>query len=144
MRSSTPKRGDDVDDRDGAKLAALKRHWAYEATDRGVSHALYHDDAVLEFPQSRERFEGRQSFLAWRKQYPAKVEANVRRIRGRGHLWVAEVSVRYDGGPWNFGVGIHEFRGDKVARETVYGGEAWEAPEWRAPWRAPWQDESLG
>jgi hypothetical protein len=33
-------------------------------------------------------------------------------------------------------VNIREFRGDKVARETIYVTESWEAPEWRAQWRA--------
>ena len=51
-------------------------------------------------------------------------------------LWVAEVLSRYDEGPWNYGVTILEFRGHKVAHETIYGAESWEAPEWRAPWRA--------
>jgi hypothetical protein len=35
-----------------------------------------------------------------------------------------------------FTVNILEFRGDKVARETVCIDESWEAPEWRKPWRA--------
>jgi hypothetical protein len=77
------------------------------------------------------------------KIYPATVEFRIRRIRGRGDLWVAETSIRYDGGPWNYGCSILEFRGDKVARETIYIGQAWEAPEWRAPWRAEWKDEAL-
>jgi hypothetical protein len=52
-------------------VAALRRHWEYEASDTHISHEIYHDDAVLEFPQSQERFEGRANFVAWRKQYPA-------------------------------------------------------------------------
>ena len=32
-------------------------------------------------------------------------------------MWVVELRVRYHGGPWNYGVDILEFRGDKVARE---------------------------
>ena len=47
-----------------------------------------------------------------------------------------EVAVRYDGGPWNFGVSIHEFRGEKIARETIYYAEPFDAPAWRAQWRA--------
>lgn len=125
---------------DDAKRMAIVRQLLDIAIPIEERHALYHDDAVLEFPQSQERFEGKENFLAWRKQYPAKVEAKVRRILGRGDLWVAEVSVRYDGGTWGYGCSIHEFRGDKVARETIYFGEGWEAPEWRAPW----QDEPLG
>ena len=41
----------------------------------------------------------------------------VRRIRGRGALWAAEISISYDGGPWQCGCSILEFAGDKVARE---------------------------
>jgi hypothetical protein len=29
-----------------------------------------------------------------------------------------------------------ELRGEKIARETIYVTDAWEAPEWRARWRA--------
>ena len=127
-----------------AVMAALQRYWDQVATDPDLAHELYHDDAVLEFPQSHERFEGKADFLAWRKIYPAAVEVEIRRLRGDGDLWVAEISIRYDGGSWNFGCSILEFRDDKVARETIYFAEAWQAPEWRAPWRAEWQDESTG
>jgi hypothetical protein len=60
----------------------------------------------------------------------------MRNLRGGGDLCVAENSISYDGGPWRPTVSILEFRGDKVARETIYITEPWEAPEWRAPWRA--------
>jgi hypothetical protein len=125
-------------------LAALRRHWEYEATDQDISHEIYHDDAVLEFPQSQERFEGKANFLTWRKQYPAALEFKIRRIRGRGDFWVAENSIRYDNGPWNYSCSILEFRGDKIIRETIYITEGWDAPSWRAPWRAAWQEEALG
>ena len=38
--------------------AQLERHWEYAGTDQDIAHEIYHDDAVLEFPQSGERFEG--------------------------------------------------------------------------------------
>ena len=97
---------------------------------------MYLDDAVLEFPQSGERFEGVPNFREWRARYPADVEFEIRRVRGGGDVWTMEVAVRYDRGPWNFGVSIHEFRGDKIAKETIYYAEPFEAPEWRARWRA--------
>jgi len=97
----------------------------------------------LEFPQSQERFVGNANFIDWRKIYPSSLEFKIRRIRGRGDLWVAENSIRYDGGPWNYGCSILEFRGDKVARETIYIDHGWEAPDWRAAWRAEWEDESF-
>ena len=96
-------------------LAALQRYWQFAATDPDRAHEMYHEDAVLEFPQSQERFEGKANFLPWRKLYPAQVEARIRRVRGGGDFWVAELSIRYDGGAWNYGCSILEFRGDKVA-----------------------------
>jgi hypothetical protein len=112
------------------------RHWEYAASDQDITHEIYHHDAVLEFPQSGERFEGVANFREWRRQYPASLAFEVREIRGRDDLWVAENLISYDGGPWNFTVNILEFRGDKVARESIYISDAWEAPEWRAPWRS--------
>ena len=104
--------------------------------DQDIAHDMYHDDAVLEFPQSGERFEGLENFREWRNQYPANVEFEIRSLRGGGYLWVAEVAIRYEGGPWQPGVSILEFRGDKVRRETIYVTESWDAPEWRARWRS--------
>jgi hypothetical protein len=115
-------------------LATLKHY--LNTSDRRVAHEIYHEDAVLEFPQSGERFDGVENFKHWRAEYPAKVEFELDRIRGRDDLWIAEARVRYNQGPWGYGVSILEFRGDKVAHETIYGGEAWEAPQWRAQWRA--------
>jgi hypothetical protein len=120
---------------EATRIAALRRHWEYSGKDEDISHEIYHDDAVLEFPQSGERFVGKANFITWRKQYPAALEFKIRQIRGRGDLWVAENSIRYDGGPWNYTCSILEFRGDRVARETIYITQSWEAPEWRAAWR---------
>ena len=128
---------------DAAKIAALRRKWEYEGKDYDVSHEIYHDDAILEFPQSQERFIGKENFLGWRKQYPAAINFKIRGIRGSGDFWIVENSISYDGGPWNYTCNVLEFRGDKIARETIYIMERWEAPDWRAPWRAEWVDESL-
>jgi hypothetical protein len=76
------------------------------------------------------------SFKAWRRICPAHVDYELRRFRGRDDFWVAELVTRYEGGAPHYGVSILQFRGDKVAHETIYGGEAWDAPEWRAPCRS--------
>jgi hypothetical protein len=114
--------------------AMLEQH--FTSGDPDLSHAMYHDDAVLEFPQSGERFEGVENLREWRSNYPASTKFEFREIRGAGDLWVAEVSISYDDGPWSFGVSILELRGDKIARESIYVTEPWEAPEWRAQWRS--------
>ena len=97
---------------------------------------MYREDAVLEFPQSGERFEGVENFREWRSNYPANTRFEFREVRGDGDVWVAEVTVRYDEGPRNYGVSVLEIRDGKIARESIYVTEGFGAPEWRARWRA--------
>lgn len=117
-------------------LDKVRRYLEYPGADVDRADEIYHDDAVLEFPQSGERFEGVANFTEWRRRYPAEVHYRVRRITARDDLVVVELSVSYDGGPWQLGVQLLEFRDDKVARERIYVMEGWEAPQWRAPWRS--------
>jgi hypothetical protein len=116
--------------------ALLMRHFEYSGSDPDLAHDMYHEDAVLEFPQSGERFVGVESFKEWRRGYPASTSFEIREVRGGGDLWIAEGTITYDDGPRNFAVSILEFREEKIARESIYVSEGWEAPEWRARWRA--------
>jgi hypothetical protein len=116
--------------------AMLEQHFEHARSDPDKAHAMYHEDAVLEFPQSGERFEGVENFREWRSNYPAKTTFEFREVRGREDVWVAELSVKYDDGPGSFGVSVLELRGDKIARESIYVTEGFEPPEWRAQWRA--------
>jgi hypothetical protein len=106
---------------------ALMRHWQFEGIDYDKSHEVYHEDAVLEFPQSGERFVGRENFLTWRKQYPAKLDFRIRKITHDGDLWVTENVISYDGGPWMFTLNILRFRGDRIAHERLYVMDGWVA-----------------
>ncbi len=119
-----------------AVLEQVRRYWEYAGADIDRAHELYHDDAVLEFPQSGERFEGTDAFTEWRRQYPAQVRYRMRRVTVREDLAVVEVSASYDGGPWQFGVQILDFRNGKIARERIYVMAGWDAPPWRASWRS--------
>ena len=114
--------------------AMLEQH--FTSGDPDLSHAMYHDDAVLEFPQSGERFEGVDNFREWRSNYPADTAVEFREIRGGDDVWVAEISIAYDEGPKMLGLSILEFRDDKIARESIYVAEGWEPPDWRAEWRS--------
>jgi hypothetical protein len=114
----------------------LRRHLEAVGDDLDVEHEMYTDDAVLEFPQSGERFVGLASFRAWRDQYPDAVALRVLRIRGGGDLWVVECTISYEGGPWKPAVSIHELRDGLIVHEAIYTMEPWAAPEWRAQWRA--------
>jgi hypothetical protein len=87
-------------------------------------------------PPVRRALRGVENLREWRSNYPASTKVDFREIRGGADVWVAELSISYDDGPWSFGVSILEFRGDKIARESIYVAEGWEAPEWRAGWRS--------
>jgi hypothetical protein len=113
----------------------LLRQWKYTGGPNEAKAAeLYHDDAVLEFPQSGERFRGKANIQGFRERYPARLDFEPCEIRGSGDIWVAETGLRYDGGEPLSVVKILQFRGDKVERETLYFAEPFPAPEWRRPW----------
>jgi ketosteroid isomerase-like protein len=47
-------------DRDARTRARLEQHWgASERGDIDTEHAIYAEDAILDYPQSGERFRGR-------------------------------------------------------------------------------------
>ena len=64
---------------------------------------------------------------------PSKKRFAVQRISGSGDLWVTEYILTYDDKP-SYTVSIMEFSGDKVARETQYFADPFEASAWRAQW----------
>jgi len=114
--------------------AALDRHWAAsDANDFEAEHEIYHDDAVLEYPQSGERIRGRRNIQASRFAQPNKKRFMVRRVLGAAALWVTELVLTYDGLP-SYTVSIMEFRENKVARETQYFGDPFEPGASRAQW----------
>jgi hypothetical protein len=112
--------------------------------DQDKAHEIYHEDAVLEFPQSGERFVGKANMQGFREQYPAQVTFEPREIRGGGDVWIGEGRALYDGGNPIHYVWIAEFRDDLVQRETIYFAEPFPAPDWRKPWAeedAAWEAE---
>ena len=114
--------------------AALDQHWAAsDANDFETEHRIYHEDAVLEYPQSGERTRGRSNIQNQRASQPSKKRFSIRRIIGTGALWVSEFILTYDGKP-SYTVSIMEFKGDKVARETQYFADPFVAPAFRAQW----------
>jgi SnoaL-like protein len=120
--------------RDQEIRAALDQHWAAsDANDFQTEHLIYHDDAVLDYPQSGERTRGRRNIQGQRASQPSKKRFTVRRIIGGGDLWVTELVITYDAKP-SYTVSIMEFTGVKVARETQYFADPFVAPASRAQW----------
>jgi hypothetical protein len=107
-----------MDDR--SVRAALERHWqASDANDFDAEHDIYHEDAVLDYPQSGERIRGRCRIQESRRVQPNDKRFAVRRILGSGALWISEFTLSYDGTP-SYVVSIMEFRDGLVAHETQY------------------------
>jgi hypothetical protein len=105
---------------DQMMIAALQLHWnASDAGDFETEHDIYHEDAVLDYPQSGERIRGRHNIRESRYVQPSKKRFAVRRIIGRGDLWVTEFTLTYDDTP-SYVVSIMEFRDGLVAHETQY------------------------
>lgn len=116
----------------------LLRQWTCTGgPNEAKASERYHDDVVLEFPQSGEWFEGKATQQARREKYPAQLDFQPREIRGAGDLWIAEGVLSYDGARPLHYVKIIQFRGEKVERETLYFAEPFPAPDWRRPWAEP-------
>ena len=118
--------------RDQKIRAALDQHWAAsDANDFETEHRIYHDDAVLDYPQSGERTRGRANILKQRSIQPNQKRFTIRGIVGSGDLWVTEFILTYDNKP-SYTISIMEFAGDQVAHETQYFADPFPAPAFRA------------
>jgi ketosteroid isomerase-like protein len=98
-----------------------------------VMDELFHEDAVMDWPQSGEQVVGGDSRRGVYGAFPQLPTITPRRMVSGGDLVVAEASLDY-GGPQYQTVFIFELRDGKIARETAYWSEPFEAPEWRAQW----------
>ncbi|MCW2996186.1 MAG: hypothetical protein JWQ18_3681 [Conexibacter sp.] len=124
--------------RDAAAIRArIQEHW--EASERGdvdAEHAIYADDAILDYPQSGERFRGRAKIQAQRGGHPAERHFAIRRITGAGGLWVSECVITYDGAPTH-SISIMEIAGGLVTHETQYFADPFPAAPSRAALAEP-------
>ncbi|HEY6525588.1 MAG TPA: nuclear transport factor 2 family protein [Solirubrobacteraceae bacterium] len=119
-------------DRDADIRARVQQHWeASESGDIDLEHAIYADEAILDYPQSGERFRGRSKIQAQRGGHPAERHFTVRRIQGGGDLWVSECVITYDGAP-TYSVSIMEMTDGFVTHETQYFADPFPAAPARA------------
>src|SRR5689334_25071876 len=115
----------------------IQRHW--DASERGdieAEHEIYAADAILDYPQSGERFRGRAKIQAQRGGHPAERHFTVRRILGGGDLWVSECVITYDGAPTH-SVSVMEFSDGFVTHESQYFADPFDAPASRAALAEP-------
>jgi ketosteroid isomerase-like protein len=97
-----------------------------------AAKALAHEDFVMEWPQSGERFRGRENaFGAMSVQADRPETEGEPRIVGSGDVWVAQMRLRYASGV-SYYVAVLELRGEKVARGTGYFASPFPAQQYRA------------
>jgi ketosteroid isomerase-like protein len=93
---------------------------------------LVHEDFVMEWPQSGERFSGRDNaFGAMSAQIDKPEIDGEPRFVGSGDVWVAQMPLRYASGRSHY-VAVLELRDGKLARGTGYFASPFPAQDFRA------------
>ena len=65
----------------------ITEHFGNAGVDEVKVQSIYTEDAVLEFPQGRERIRGKANIHAFRTVYPAKVTVKIWRTTFAGDTW---------------------------------------------------------
>lgn len=99
-----------------------------------VMDELFHDDAVMDWPQSGEKVVGAENRRGIYSAFPKLPTITPRRLVSDGDLVTAEATLDYGSEPKYKTVFIFEFKNGKIAKETAYWSEPFEAPQWRASW----------
>ena len=98
-----------------------------------VMDELFHDDATMDWPQSRERVSGAANRRAIYGAFPQLPTIAPRRMLSAGDLVTLEATLDYDGPKYET-VFIFEFDAGRIRKETAYWSEPFDAPDWRAEW----------
>jgi ketosteroid isomerase-like protein len=111
-------------------------------------------NAVIEYPQSGERFVGVANIRGQFENYPGLEPGTTRleevigdtayaltptytviAVEGTGTRGTAVLRVRYpDGSRW-WAINLYELRDGRIGRSRVYFAPEFDPPEWRAPFR---------
>jgi SnoaL-like protein len=108
---------------------------ALHTGDWDAARGYLHDDYVQEWPQSGERIVGPDNAMAINQHYPGGLPTmRFRCILAGGDLAVVEVELTYADSSRYLGVSVIELHDGKVAKETDYFAQPFQAPEWQAQW----------
>jgi hypothetical protein len=107
---------------------------ALNTRDLELFYAQFHEDSLMEYPQSGERIVGADNRRSVYGAFPGLPRVTPKEIRVSGNLVVVDARLDYgDAAEWQ-AVFIFELRDGKIARETAYWPQPFEAAEWRAQW----------
>jgi hypothetical protein len=126
------------DDEMVARITALYGMGDMEAFGKAL-YEMAADDLVLEYPQSGERFRGRDRIAQMNTSYPASTgtapRGTLRRVLKPGSAWVIEGTIDYGDGTPVSAISIIETGADgKVVHQTDYFANPFPAPDWRKPY----------
>lgn len=134
----------------------IMRGWArvVREHDWDAMDDYLHADAVLEYPQSGERFVGMENIRAQFENYPGLEPGTtelkeivggtkyalspmytVIAVEGSGDRGTAVLRVRYPDQSLWWAIDLYELRDGKIARSRTYFAQDFDPPEWRAPFR---------
>lgn len=116
----------------------VAQFWAtMNSNDWRAAAELFHDDYVLEWPQTGERIIGRENFAAINAHYPAagRWRFTVNSLIAEGDTVVTDVTVT-DGAVVATAITFSTVRDGRISRQREYWPDPGPAPEWRRQWVA--------
>lgn len=114
----------------------IERFWqTMNTNDWRAASQLLHEEYVLEYPQSGERIQGREGFVAINAHYPAAGPwgFHIERVIASGSEAVSDVIVTAPSVRARV-VSFFELREDTIWRMTEFWPDPFEAAAWRAQW----------
>ena len=118
---------------DAANRDVVERFFAAsERGDMSAVAAMVDEDMVMEWPQSGERFRGRENVLGAMGAVEVKPQfAGSPRLIGSGQIWVLMVPLRYGEDVLQY-VAVLELGEGRIRRATGYWGPPFPAQDSRA------------
>lgn len=112
----------------------------FEAAERGdidTVRALIHPDVVMTWPQSGERFVGRENAISAMVATETKPEpAGEPQVVGSHDVWTMMLPLRYGADVYHY-VGVFQLTDGRISRTTEYFGAPFPAQEARAQYAEP-------
>lgn len=110
----------------------IRHLWSLMSDQKWIEcKALFHPEFIAEWPQSRERFIGADSFIDMNSTYPGNHKIEILKIICSVNTVVSAVYVYADTGQKAFATSFFEIKDDKVLKVTEFWGEPYDSPKWR-------------
>ena len=94
---------------------------------------LLADDFEADWPQTRERIDGPDNFIALNAAYPGRWRCRLRHLHGLGDTVISEVEIS-DGAATVHAVSVFTMREGRLGHAREYFGDAGEPPYDRSRW----------